>query len=495
MTEGDVALNNPWADPILMKKMPTMFEKVALAKVTSGDDSDVEFWPPNNAFIANNPDTEQKASNLLLNLTSRGISDLPEEYFPNFDILTTVGSQGNCGCCWCWSTVTTLADRYAFVSGEKAPNLSIYNVLACAQQQVGFSAATQSDCYTDVECGTDVGFNSGCNGDSPSTANAYLTVFGTVEESCVSAKNSEIGSATNDSMQNQCSDSSCMISNDGCSLYKASPNCIASMTGKNSDIITVLKTAIYGAGSVVGTYQVPASQQAVPKSGVTYQDLDTSTLRRILGLDSDSSIGKGGGIYNAGDGIDATGEGEENEILGGHAITIVGWGVQKDYTVGSDNIYDSAGSSSVDLPYWICRNSWGTGWPGLKYDDIPDGYWKHAMEPSDGTLYNDGPDSSRVGNQIACVACPVNCSENFSQYCSVLVSGITVGGAFILYADSNPSGSLPISPYTSGPSPSPSDEAKSWWNNNKKWVIVVLVIVLAIIIISSIWGAIMRSKT
>lgn len=484
MSKGDVALN-PWGNPKMMIKMPTIFNKIALAKVNSGDTSSVTYWPPNNAFIANNPATEQKASSLLLNLTSRGISDLPEEYFPNFDILTDVGNQGNCGCCWCWSSVTTLADRYAFASNEKAPNLSIYNVLACAQQQIGFMLGQQDVCNTDVKCGTEVGFNSGCNGDAPSTANAYLTVFGTVEESCVNKKNSEIGDSTNDSMQSQCNDSSCMISNDGCSLYKASPNCIASMTGTNSNIITVVKTAIYTAGSVVGTYQVPASQQAVPKSGVTYNDLDTSKLQRIWGLDSDSSVGKGGGVYNAG-----VGDGDENDIIGGHAITIVGWGVQKGYTVGSDNIYQSGGTS-VDLPYWICRNSWGTNWPGFKYDDIPNGYWKHAMEPSDGTLFNDGPDPGRIGNQVACVACPVNCSGDFAQYCAALQdSRVTVGGAFILYAASNPSGSLPISPYTSGPSPSPT----KWWNDNKKWVIAVLAVVLAIIIIGSMWGAIKRSR-
>jgi hypothetical protein len=45
---------------------------------------------------------------------------------------------------------------------------------------------------------------------------------------------------------------------------------------------------------------------------------------------------------------------------------VVGWGIEKDVKVGPNKV--------ADVPYWLCRNSWGTKW-GEK------GYWKHAMFP------------------------------------------------------------------------------------------------------------------
>jgi len=44
----------------------------------------------------------------------------------------------------------------------------------------------------------------------------------------------------------------------------------------------------------------------------------------------------------------------EGENLGGHAITIVGWGTYS-YKNENDN-------KTIKIPYWICLNSWGVGW-------------------------------------------------------------------------------------------------------------------------------------
>jgi len=59
-------------------------------------------------------------------------------------------------------------------------------------------------------------------------------------------------------------------------------------------------------------------------------------------------------------------------IMGGHAIAIVGWGMEDEVTVNG-NIYKN-------VAYWICRNSWGTEWG---YG----GYFKYAMfRPADKDL-------------------------------------------------------------------------------------------------------------
>lgn len=60
---------------------------------------------------------------------------------------------------------------------------------------------------------------------------------------------------------------------------------------------------------------------------------------------------------------------------GGHAICLVGWGVEKDVTV-----ITSFGQTVLpSVPYWICRNSWGQTWGD-------NGYFKIAMYQKFGTL-------------------------------------------------------------------------------------------------------------
>ena len=73
--------------------------------------------------------------------------------------------------------------------------------------------------------------------------------------------------------------------------------------------------------------------------------------------------------------------GKEEDIedcAGGHAIAIVGWGVEKDLKVG-DHIYPK-------VEYWICRNSWSEKWGN-------DGYFKYALfqEYSDANANSDLP--------------------------------------------------------------------------------------------------------
>lgn len=51
---------------------------------------------------------------------------------------------------------------------------------------------------------------------------------------------------------------------------------------------------------------------------------------------------------------------------GSHAVAIIGWGVAKNI------LYDN--NKRGDVPYWYCRNSWGSSWG-------EDGYFKMAMYP------------------------------------------------------------------------------------------------------------------
>ncbi len=60
---------------------------------------------------------------------------------------------------------------------------------------------------------------------------------------------------------------------------------------------------------------------------------------------------------------------DSDNYAGGHAISIMGWGIQPRIRVGNGP------NDIADVPYWYCRNSWGTKW------GMNGGYFKIAMYP------------------------------------------------------------------------------------------------------------------
>lgn len=57
---------------------------------------------------------------------------------------------------------------------------------------------------------------------------------------------------------------------------------------------------------------------------------------------------------------------EKNKILGSHSVVVMGWGTEKNVKIGDKTLHS--------VPYWWCRNSWGTNWGN-------GGYFKIAMYP------------------------------------------------------------------------------------------------------------------
>jgi hypothetical protein len=59
---------------------------------------------------------------------------------------------------------------------------------------------------------------------------------------------------------------------------------------------------------------------------------------------------------------------QAGNFMGGHAVVIIGWGIEKGMTIPLTN-------QVADVPYWYCRNSWGNKW------GADGGYFKMAMYP------------------------------------------------------------------------------------------------------------------
>ncbi|CCV02540.1 Papain-like proteinase [Armadillidium vulgare iridescent virus] len=75
------------------------------------------------------------------------------------------------------------------------------------------------------------------------------------------------------------------------------------------------------------------------------------------------------GSYNGGQLTFSTMNTDSSQYSGGHAVAVMGWGIEKNIKV------DNGPNDFADVPYWYCRNSWGTSW------GIDGGYFKIAMFP------------------------------------------------------------------------------------------------------------------
>ncbi|EGG17589.1 hypothetical protein DFA_08585 [Cavenderia fasciculata] len=146
----------------------------------------------------------------------------------------------------------------------------------------------------------DIG-NQGCNGGVPQLAWEYMEWKGLPTFECYPYT---AGNGTDGTCQRQCADGSAMT------YYRAKP---FSMTTCNS--VACIQNEIITYGPVVGTMMV-------------YQDF--------------MSYSSGVYVYDG-----------TAELLGGHAIEIVGWGTD----------------ATSKLDYWIVKNSWSAAWGGL------DGYF------------------------------------------------------------------------------------------------------------------------
>jgi hypothetical protein len=255
--------------------------------------------------------------------------------------------QGLCGSCWAFSAATTLGDRYAIKFGEdgkiRGNNLSESKVN-------GIKAPKPSITWT-LSCSSqipDIGLANGCNGGLTSDAFSFFGKVGAKVEACwpyTMVQNNPVNKKQPNpewfpypclsGVDDNCCSSCCgnplaknklytvKMSNDEyyTALWvKKSNNIISSI----SDIdlpgsILNIKREIYTKGPVVSAF-------AVYNDFTDFWDNKSSDPDEVY-------------IPNAKSGFD-----------GGHAVVIVGWGV-----------------NSNGIQYWLIRNSWGVYGGDLGY--------------------------------------------------------------------------------------------------------------------------------
>jgi hypothetical protein len=247
------------------------------------------------------------------------------------------GNQRHCGSCWAISAAGLVSDLFV-VAGkvDYAPNLSTTYILACYPQHQ-------------------------CQGGDPGMLLGAIAEGGLASNKCV-----DYDWCTEDPF---CSGQEQVVSGD-----QAPPNMNALIPrcgcyfpeNKNLYFVTRPTFVSYKPGEQIETYKNIVKAHILSEGPVQGGFV---VLANFIPTHGDFSKSKGVYLENVdygGDNYFLTGS---NGYKGSHAVTIIGWGVEKNvrYKIGDTE-------KTGDIPYWFCRNSWGTEW-GIG------GFFKMAMYP------------------------------------------------------------------------------------------------------------------
>lgn len=311
------------------------YEKTGVFRAPQGiPKAGIDYIPPLNTGILNTssifePRTRAARVSLPESFSWNNPSDV-KKYYPNLNpnFISPVLNQQHCGSCWAFATSSCVADRWAIANNQVSPVLSPTYLLSCDNNSAK------------------------CEGGQIYQALNFINTNGLPQLSCQDYswcnKNPICLNSTDglDSIipacQSKCFDKSQfkLYKTDKWTdtINKLGQNKLDNTSktfaqGNPQDIIDDIKEEIFLRGPVATGFVVYKDFTEWPSGSSWYQ-------------------GKTGTIY-------ASPSGSEGNVDGGHAVVIVGWGMDT-YSDGSP------------LPYWIIRNSWDTIW-GDK------GYFKAAM--------------------------------------------------------------------------------------------------------------------
>ena len=348
------SLNSIPSDDLIIKTKKNIFE------VSQGEEESPLYKQiaPLNAilmFSANpanfkTPEPSLRASSVSLpenwnNYTPQG--DSPQKYL----LSTRPEDQQKCGSCFAFACATTINDVFVFGKNLNFnPNLSPMSIMSCikdpAQQQcdggnpmpvlnhISNEGITTNNCmnYTEIcdefsACHT---VDKKAFDEKNQTGKMIIPPCGCCEEPCDNPNfkyfiEKPVLVSVNDSKDDS-----------------------GNIINGHIDAIELIKQHLYIYGSAVCGFIVYANFVHDKSNG------DFEKTRGIY-IESENYMD-----------MDKNKTLKPNQILGCHAVVIVGWGTEKNKITLQD------GTVLKETPYWVIRNSWGTKW-GL------DGYFKMAM--------------------------------------------------------------------------------------------------------------------
>ena len=273
--------------------------------------------------------------------------------------LHEVVDQLGCGSCWSISVAGAMSDRASIWSQEENPQLSITNILGCVSGDGSEGNVVEgASMYSPA--------TAGCAGGIPTGAVEMFANFGDATSNCVGYEWCENDPVCNQTQRLGFSDAPEYLN----SIIPACANmldtcieCENGECGASDRTRTAWGLQTYPSGRPYILLTDPLSiQQEIAAHGpvvATYAifgDFQNGTAA-ILG----DGWSKTNGVYcNVQEGRKPYSgtryAGSERHLIGYHAVVIVGWGLER-------GVPDWASpGGTVNIPYWIVRNSWGTQW-------------------------------------------------------------------------------------------------------------------------------------
>ena len=316
-----------------------------------------------------------------------------------------VVDQLGCGSCWSISVAGAMSDRVSIWTQEQNPQLSITNILGCVSGD-----GTEGETVAGASMYAPA--TAGCAGGIPTGAVEMLANFGDSASGCIGYDWCENDPVCNQTRRLGFSDSpkylnsvipSCAEMLDTCLECEGEGEC---ETNTKPRTVWGLKKYESGRPYILLTDPVSIQQELAAHGPVVatyaiYGDFQNGTVA-IVG----DGWAKTKGVYcNVQSGTKPYSGtryvGSERQLIGYHAVVIVGWGLEWDVAD-----WENPGST-FDVPYWICRNSWGLQWnPDCNVNGVNmPGYFKIAITDVERGIntkvYLDTADDGLVGAALA----------------------------------------------------------------------------------------------
>jgi hypothetical protein len=352
-------------------------------------------------------------------------------------IITKQMNQGLCGSCFCCSCATAISDTFVFNGLNFNPNISPMAMLACAKGDG----------------------NAQCSGGQPKFILDFVAQNGIMSNNCLDyvsmCKNDKYCGCTSASCSPPSEDSANEMIPSSCGCcgptkhysYKIDPNSIH-LASTNTDPHGAeykIKQWLFDHGSAVAGFIVRKNWV-----GGDY------SLTNGVYVESENYTGNTQDI---------------DEQVGGHAICIVGWGVEKNVKIPSTG-------KTLDLKYWWVRNSWGQSWGN-------NGYCKYAM-------YQPGINETTAFEMIHKIPVSKDDPNDFVQVGGILLFSpgsidpystitddktkcVNDGSSDPDYNPNNPPNPTPPTPNN------PSDKPKSSGSWNWLWFVLILIMVVLLL--------------
>ena len=318
--------------------------------------------PPNKAIITFNRDIKLFKSIKPGRFKASKVA-LPENW-TNFDpkvskyaaYVSKPQNQQKCGSCFAFAAATAMND--VFIFGKKLnfnPDISPLSILSCVKDK---SCNLQCDGgdplgvldyiqYNGITTNYCMNYTDSCN----SMPSCYQPVKKAFDE----ANREKTFRSSNKPIQ--IPPCGCCNNTPNFSYYINQPLLISATTGiniqGNQDSVQIIKEHLFAYGAAVSGYIVYAN---------FVHDKSNGKFEKTAGIYIESE-------NYCPDPVNVNGRKTKinpYEFMGCHAISIVGWGVEKRPIKLDD------GTVLNNTPYWYCRNSWSNEW-GLN------GYFKMAM--------------------------------------------------------------------------------------------------------------------